>query len=107
MAKMLSNQRTGNMVKVLFTINLKIYLNLMLHSTYNIFQGGFPDSPSCSDSIASREGSSSDMEGESFREGSTMKELDTSGGSAVQDDRQSPSPSCTTSRENGETSNIV
>ena len=72
-----------------------------------MFQGGFPDSPIHSDSIASREGSSSDTEGEiSFREGSTMKELDTSGSSAVQNDRQSPSPSCTTSRENGETSTL-
>lgn len=56
--------------------------------------------------MASREGSSSDTEGESFREGSIVKEVDMSGGSAVQNDRQSPSPSGTSSRENGKTSNI-
>ncbi|KAL9954054.1 hypothetical protein ACROYT_G041545 [Oculina patagonica] len=66
------------------------------------FEGGFPDSPIGSDSMASREGSSSDTEGESFREGSTVKELDACGGSAVQNDRQSPSSSGTSSRENGD-----
>lgn len=66
-----------------------------------IFQGGFPDSPVCSDGIRSREGSSSDTEGESFRGSSTVKELDTSTGNNVENDRQSPTLSCTANRENG------
>ena len=68
---------------------------------FYIFQGGFPDSPACSDGIRSREGSSSDTEGESFRGSSTVKELDTSTGNNVENDRQSPTLSCTASRENG------
>ena len=68
---------------------------------FYIFQGGFPDSPVCSDGIRSREGSSSDTEGESFRGSSTVKELDSSTGNNVENDRQSPTLSCTASRENG------
>lgn len=67
---------------------------------YN-FQGGFPDSPVCSDDVRSREGSSSDTEGESLRGRSTVKELDASIGNNVENDRQSPLLSCTASRENG------
>lgn len=65
------------------------------------FQGGFPDSPVCSDGVRSREGSLSDTEGESFRGSSAAKELDASIGNNVQNDRQPPSLSCTASRENG------
>lgn len=66
------------------------------------FEGGFPDSPICSDGIKSREGSSSDTEGESFPGNSAIKELDASIGNNVQNDRRSPSPSCTASTENGD-----
>ena len=65
------------------------------------FQGGFPDSPICSDGVKSREGSSSDTEGESFPGSSAVKELDASIRNNVQNERQSPSPSCTVSTENG------
>ena len=61
------------------------------------FQGGFPDSPICSDGAISREGSSSDTDGENFRGSSTVKKLDASTGNNVQNDRQSP----TASKENG------
>ena len=71
----------------------------MLFNLY--FQGGFPDSPICSDGVKSREGSSSDTEGESFTGSSAVKELDAGIGKNVQNDRHSPSPSCTASTENG------
>ena len=65
------------------------------------FQGGFPDSPICSDGVKSREGSSSDTEGENIPGSSAVKELDASVGNNVQNERQSPSPSCSASTENG------
>lgn len=77
-----------------------IYL-LVLFNEILYFQGGFPDSPICSDGIKSREGSSSDTEGESFPGNSAVKELDASIGNNVQNDRRSPSPSCIASTENG------
>ena len=72
-------------------------------STLFYCQGGFPDSPIHGDGVTSREGSLSDTEGESFRGSSTTvdRELETSSGSMIQNGGQSPSLSCTASRENG------
>lgn len=65
------------------------------------FEGGFPDSPVRSDSLASQEGSSSDAECESPR-AAVSTQGDKNPDSGVQIERQSPSPSCSSSKENGD-----
>ena len=86
-----------------FNIGSHFFLQFISISTLFYCQGGFPDSPIHGDGVTSREGSSSDTEGESFRGSSItmIKELETSSGSMIQNGGHSPSLSCTASRENG------
>lgn len=70
------------------------------------FQGGFPDSPIRSESIASRESSLSDAESESPPPTAISVQGETQD-SRNRIERQSPSPPCTSGKENGKIDHCI